>query len=69
MITLADKGGRGDMANADIGCQRGDGGLATNDITGQKFCDLHTLLHKFFGFSGAFCNATILVFGWKAGLL
>ena len=31
-------------------------------VNGQTFCDLHTLLHTFFGFSGAFCNATILIF-------
>ena len=28
---------------------------------GQTFCELHTLLHSFYGFPGACCKVTILI--------
>ena len=31
------------------------------DIYGQTFCDLHTLLHSFYGFPGACYKVTILI--------
>ena len=36
MLTLADKEGKGIQANADIGWQRGVGGLANADITDKN---------------------------------
>ena len=35
--------------------------LAGAISTGQTFRDLHTLLHTFFGFSGACCKVIILI--------
>ena len=39
-----------------------------NASHGQTSCDLQTLLHTFFGLSGACCKVTFLIF-WKGGLL
>ena len=42
--------------------------LSRNDLgdlkpptSGQTFCDLHTLLHSFYGFPGACYKGTILI--------
>ena len=36
MLTFADKEGRGDVENADIGGQKGAGGLANKDSTNKN---------------------------------
>ena len=37
-------------------------GIPFKVTKGQTFCDLQTLLHTFFGFSGACCRVIFLIF-------